>query len=790
MRPAALLSALLLLTACPSEPEPEPEPEPAPIVTPLYEQAPGWNDRVADDGDGPLDATGAPCTCGVDAADCIQAGPLRQLEVPELEDCDDVEAVDSAGALDWTCRDDDGTTRLISTGLADDAGLANLLDLDAAAWRPLELIVTVDSEELLRTAPAAWWSDPVEPLPTTDGVTLLDAEGTIYVLGEARDSAGVQIAANGISLVTADDAPLSWAAGSAASCNGQTGEIEGVDTTCLVAAGSQSCLWIEGEFDGGEAERVITLSGVHASTVWEASVLNGGDGVTLGQGASGNLVRHVWIHGSSRDGLVLTDGATGNLAHGMLIDEVEWTGVVLFGADGNTFRSVSCEENGWGWYLEDSHANELISVWAYANDQEGFYLWESTGNVLDDAESGWNGWSGFYLAEGADDNQLIDVGSRTDGAAGILLEDSSGNGVFGASVGNAGGAGIATWGSWQTTLVGVVISNSDQDGLYGDNTADVTVVDLLVASNDEDGVHFSDGTDGVTLINILAVDNHDDGIELHNTQDGETLGAVLANAVAAGNAGHGLNLDQSSGVLVTDLAVFASGDHGIELEDMADVVFTGLLRVGDSGGLDCWVDNDAGVDNDSCLNTGDSDATLELGLDLTEAFTGPVQADDIVNDADDEGVALQDDIDDWLGFESRYRAWGLEGDWPDPEGLTGQCEPGDTCRIRDWRVLTDSTILKNVHGEGDHDVPCPDSVHGDVAITDRHSVPNTFLLHAVEMVLDDIGDDDGLCETGERCTYSPNQGAYQGEGSPNPCTFVGGMLSDVEMLVFHANGAT
>ena len=790
MRPVALLPALLLLCACPASPEPEPEPEPEPATTvePLYDGATGWNDRVADDGDGPLDATGAPCACGPEAAGCIQAGPLRVLELPELESCDDVEAVDSAGALDWICME--GPTRVVSLELADDAGLTTLVDLDAAAWRPLELVVTVAGEELRRTEPAAWWTDPVLTVPETEGVTELDAPGTVYVLPAGRSSAGIQISADAVSLVIADDATLAWAEGSAANCNGDTGEAEGVDATCLVAAGSQSCLWLEGELDGGEAERVVLLSDVHASTVWQASVLNGADGLTLASGASGNLIRHVWINGSSYDGLILIDGATDNLAHGMLIDEVEMTGVVVYSSDANTFRSVSCENDTWGWYLEDSHDNQLLGVWAYANDQEGFFLDGATGNVLDNVETGWNGWSGYYLTDNADDNQLIDVGSRTDGGAGILIEDSSGTDVFGAYISNAAQAGVATWGSWQTTFVGVSITNSDMDGLYGDDTVDVTLVDVTVANNDEDGVHFSDGTAGVTLVNILAVDNHDDGIELHNTEAGETLGAVLANAVSAGNQGHGLNLDASTGVLVADLAVWASGDHGIELEGMADVTFTGLLRVGHSAGLDCYSDTDAGLTHETCANTDDSDAALELGLDLTGAFTGPVMSGDIVNDDDNEGAASQEDIDDWLGFESRYRVWGIDGEWPDPENLTGRCEPGDACRIRDWRVHTDSTILKNIHGEGDHDIPCPDSAHGDVAVTDQHTTPNSFLLHAVEVVMDDIGDDDGLCESGESCTYSPNQGSYQGEGSPNACTFTGGMLSDVELLVFHANGAT
>ncbi len=783
-----LLPALLLLSGCPTEPEPEPEPEPTFEVTPLYEGAGAWNDRVLDDGDDPLDASGAACPCGPEAGDCIQAGPLRALALPQLDDCDGVEATDSLGALEWICREDSQPVRVVSDGLAEDAGLATLVDAEAVAWRSAQLIVTVDGEELLRTDEAVWWTDPVEALPLTEGVITLDAAGTVYTLAAPRESGGVQIAADSVSLVTGEAAPLSWNGLDAPSCNGQTGEVEGADTTCLVAAGGQSCLWLEGRYLATGAERSVFLSDVHASTVWRAEVVEGGDGLTLGQGSSGNLVFESRIQAATGDGLVLTEGATGNLVRELLVEGAAFTAVNLWGSDANTLRRVTAEYSGWGFYLEDSHDNLLLDVVAHFNDQEGYFLWDASGNVLDDAASWWNGWSGFYVATGSDDTRLIDVGSKGDGAAGIVIEDVAGTDVFGAVVADADQAGVATWGSFNTTLLGIAVSNNAYDGLYGDNTVDMTAIDVLANNNDEDGVHFSDGTEGLTLLNVTAVDNGDDGLELHNTAGGQ-FGAVLANAVSANNAGDGLDLDDSFGVVVADLAVFANGENGIEIEGMDDLVFTGLLRVGASGGLDCFVNDDVGLEHETCLNVGGSDAALELDLDLTEAFTGPLVADDIVNDDDFGGACDPEDLTDWLDFESRYRSWGIEGDWPGAD-VIGICGDGDVCHVRDWRVNTDSPILKNIHGEGDHDVPCPDSVHGDVVLTDFQEAPNTFLRHAVEVVLDEVGDEDGLCEEGETCTYAPNQGAYQGEGSPTACNFVGGILSDVEVLVFHANGAT
>jgi hypothetical protein len=38
-------------------------------------------------------------------------------------------------------------------------------------------------------------------------------------------------------------------------------------------------------------------------------------------------------------------------------------------------------------------------------------------------------------------------------------------------------------------------------------------------------------------------------------------------------------------------------------------------------------------------------------------------------------------------------------------------------------------------------------------------------MHAVELINDRVGDDDGLCESDEACAFAPNLGAYQGQGA-------------------------
>ena len=73
------------------------------------------------------------------------------------------------------------------------------------------------------------------------------------------------------------------------------------------------------------------------------------------------------------------------------------------------------------------------------------------------------------------------------------------------------------------------------------------------------------------------------------------------------------------------------------------------------------------------------------------------------------------------------------------------------------------------------------------------SPPHTYLLNAIELVLDPVrnpnGNNNGLCETGEGCLYMPNFGAYQGEGSlVGPCTFQNGLVHGVSLYGYSTNG--
>ena len=84
-------------------------------------------------------------------------------------------------------------------------------------------------------------------------------------------------------------------------------------------------------------------------------------------------------------------------------------------------------------------------------------------------------------------------------------------------------------------------------------------------------------------------------------------------------------------------------------------------------------------------------------------------------------------------------------------------------------------------------------MNGNKATTYTNSVPvtYTFLANAMEIMGDGIGNDNGLCETGESCIYTPNFGAYQGEGdymAQGTCSFQNGTVSNVKMYAYPTIG--
>jgi hypothetical protein len=65
----------------------------------------------------------------------------------------------------------------------------------------------------------------------------------------------------------------------------------------------------------------------------------------------------------------------------------------------------------------------------------------------------------------------------------------------------------------------------------------------------------------------------------------------------------------------------------------------------------------------------------------------------------------------------------------------------------------------------------------------------TYLRNAVEIFDDGIGNDNGLCESGETCLFLRNNGSYQGHGNlVSAGTFTNGTLTGITLLKYSSNG--
>lgn len=300
-----------------------------------------------------------------------------------------------------------------------------------------------------------------------------------------------------------------------------------------------------------------------------------------------------------------------------------------------------------------------------------------------------------------------------------------------------------------------------------------------------------------TVSHLTAVNGGYSGIAL---QSGTSY-MTLAQAVVANVGGPAFTLRSAASNKLCNIVAAHSGEGVRVGEESPNNNFSQRLSTGHNG-ADCVTSacsNCAGTNltgQDGTCGTSDGSVALLGPVDLSAAFRGHVSAD-ASNTSDVAGKSECSALDDWTGFDFRGRTWSLGGDAPLlDESVRGRCfadnprvpEPC-SCRIADWRLsLEDDQLRDSSDPSGSGNDPfragstCPKAVHGDLALSD--ALGNTFLVNATERLRDAIGDDDGLCESGETCLYSPNLGYDQGDpraGALGPCVFVGGIVREVTL---------
>tara|TARA_B110001454_G_C12723212_1_gene435862 strand:+ start:4027 stop:6228 length:2202 start_codon:yes stop_codon:yes gene_type:complete len=226
--------------------------------------------------------------------------------------------------------------------------------------------------------------------------------------------------------------------------------------------------------------------------------------------------------------------------------------------------------------------------------------------------------------------------------------------------------------------------------------------------------------------------------------------------------------------------------------DASNVKFTNNIIIHDNANAGRCSANAAktnpGTVTSICGNTGLSDANWVYFASsyLVDFLVGEVP-DGVNQTSPSVGAVPFASITDWLNFENFFRIW-----VPQTPGDT-HCLTGN-CFINDYRFNSISNPFLNVSNDGStansvfvSNATCPAAVHGNKTITSTHTSPVVFLVNALEILDDGVGNDNGLCETGDRCIYSPNIGVYQGQGdylSNGTCLFQNGTVQNVKMYAY------
>jgi parallel beta-helix repeat protein len=398
------------------------------------------------------------------------------------------------------------------------------------------------------------------------------------------------------------------------------------------------------------------------------------------------------------------------------------------------------------------------------------------------------------------------------GSNGVYIQGFAVTVLRGVRVSNAPGYGIYIT-SDSSTLMDVIASNNLTGIWIGGGGGFYRLTDVVSNHNSNQGVRIRNSF-GNRISGLTASNNGYQGVELENATD-----TLLWNVTAANNGAdaiwfwtgqHNLGVDlmavNNGGVGIRVAANYntiadVAGTHnvqGVSSEGVANV-FTGLLKVGNNSNADCAGSPGSGLLS-SCTNDGTSDATITTGVSLATSVIGKFGADDPQNASDTNGTAVFENISDWTHFANSLRGWGPDGNvFPDTSNR-GLCVSGATCRIWDWSLASADSVVREVlalptgndvliHRWSPTSEPACQTIPGAVWDAIASSCTSTFLRHALEIDGDGSGNDNGLCESGEACLYTPNIGAYQGHGDLQSAgTFVNGTLSDITLWRYSDNG--
>ncbi len=279
--------------------------------------------------------------------------------------------------------------------------------------------------------------------------------------------------------------------------------------------------------------------------------------------------------------------------------------------------------------------------------------------------------------------------------------------------------------------------------------------DIVASWNDGDGIRIT-GIHNI-LSDVASFNNLGHGLSLNSAQNN-----ILLNIYTSSNDSAGIAFLSKSIGGGTTQATYNFISNLTSVNNFLQGVYFDAASDSDTNTLNNIV---AAYNPDNCFEESPSgrcsDVTLVSAVDapITETFIHDISGQQSIQQEERPALISQ--------------AWGeYEG------GLSikrkGACSytpiSSGICTLMDWRVPSMSASV--LHSK--NAIPADMAVHTRLSGTETNNsettdngeayMPAPYLENAVEIVSDNVGNDNGLCENFEVCLYTPNLGAYQGDG--------------------------
>ncbi len=783
-------------------------------VVPCFTHSPDWNDYVKA-ADTSVECDGSE-SGGYDA--CIHSGERRKSVLDGYTACTGISATDALGIFNWKCRIAGCKAEVYTDGFKDGKGLRDCIDFTAKTWKQNSITVKRNTDTIAISSSSQWWSNTIVDVSTLPVLYYysdwqqareLNQSGAVYVVtSDPGTQLLIGITAANIcpppgNTFSDNDYPLDAVISNTVhkvaivtkpGVTITTAKANPVKNYSTIASRS-NFNWIEADIAQGD--RGIFLSEGSFSHIHNSSINNcsgGGHGSLFLENSSNNLVTFSSTDNSGERGLYQTGGSY-NTYSGLTIDTATGLAVYLFQSSNNSMEDFTIN-GGTGFQFTESSQNEVYDLKILKNN-EPIYLKNAHNNTFKGVKSR----GGVNLSNASSDN-LFKYSRFQNG----LYFDNAQNNVFDACVFDNFG-----WISFSTH------AGNDRNLIANSLTANSGCPISMTSSNSEDNY----------FINITTVHS--------NQNEGNRAGNGLLMNYAAINVRRGYRFDSGTYTVVNFGMIGQTNSTDAYSIVSSHVYATGLFKIdGDH--------NTSGITfMDETISTGD--------WDPADIIIGKKSTDVLANGSDNNGAAAGPGsvaAIDWLSFDSYYSVWGYDtspilgesnqGDW------SNDTEPG---RIWDFSLQSTDTVFRAVL-DNPNDLSGAKTVSHTWVASDEASCnkipganwgPNvcsksgydnqtdcetasgdwtsdkcstTFLRNATEIVGGtctkegyyrqsecesaggiwiENGNDNGLCESGEDCIYTPNLGAYQGHGNlVSAGTYNGPDITSVTLWQYQHNG--